>query len=159
MCHGVIRSRRTQTGPVSLFTGVRQQSSNQELLGVTSREGAQLTIAARWCICGINRAYFALGGGSTSGAAGTRTHRLGRSANECVKKGGYRETVVNECVTSPRTLQQGSACEYNTGHTYTGGGAQSTGGDCTSAASSAEQRGTDVGKEMAARPKTASPRS
>ena len=61
MCHGVIRSRRTQTGPVSLFTGVRQQSSNQELLGVTSEEGAQLTIAARWCICGINKAYFAQG--------------------------------------------------------------------------------------------------
>jgi hypothetical protein len=46
-------------------------------------------------------------------------------------------------------LQQGSACEYNTGHTYTGGGAQSTGGDCTPAVPSAEQRGTDVGKEAA----------
>ena len=45
-------------------------------------------------------------------------------------------------------LQQGSACEYNTGHTYTGGGAQSTGGDCTPAALSGEQRGIDVGKEM-----------
>jgi hypothetical protein len=45
-------------GPVSLFTVVRRQSSNQELLGVTSREGAQLT---RWCICGINKAYFAQG--------------------------------------------------------------------------------------------------
>jgi hypothetical protein len=62
MCHGVIRSRRTQTGPVSLFTGVRRQSSNQELLGVTSEEVAQLTIAARhWCISGINKAYFAQG--------------------------------------------------------------------------------------------------
>jgi hypothetical protein len=81
MYHGVIRSRRMQTvpfrtskeetaatastrtqeGPVSLFTVVRRQSSNQELLGVASREVAQLTIAARWCICGINRASFAQG--------------------------------------------------------------------------------------------------
>jgi hypothetical protein len=50
-------------------------------------------------------------------------------------------------------LQQGSACGYNTGHTYTGGGAQFTGGDCTPAASSAEQRGTGVGElGMLARP-------
>ena len=48
-------------GLCSPFTGVRRQSSNQELLGVTSEEGAQLTIAARWCICGINKAYFAQG--------------------------------------------------------------------------------------------------
>ena len=54
-------STGAREGPVSLFTVVRRQSSNQELLGVTSREGAQLTIAARWCICGINKAYFAQG--------------------------------------------------------------------------------------------------
>jgi hypothetical protein len=92
-------------GPVSLFTGVRRQSSKQELLGVTSEEGAQLTIAARWCISGINKAYFAQGACGAlaalvsrregapvdasgvarewEGAAGTRTHRLGRSAIWC----------------------------------------------------------------------------
>ena len=90
-------------GPVSLFTGVRRQSSKQELLGVTSEEGAQLTITARWCISGINKAYFAQGAcgalaalvsrregapvGASGvakecgrGAAGTRTYRLGRLA-------------------------------------------------------------------------------
>jgi hypothetical protein len=81
MCHGVIRSRRTQAvpfrtskeetaatasagareGPVSLFTVVRRQSSNQELLGVTSREVAQLAIAARFFFGSINNASFAQG--------------------------------------------------------------------------------------------------
>jgi hypothetical protein len=39
---------RAREGHVSLFTVVRRQSNTQELLGVTSREVAQLTIAARW---------------------------------------------------------------------------------------------------------------
>jgi hypothetical protein len=43
----VIYQASNNSKPVSLFTVVRRQSSNQELLGVTSREVAQLTIAAR----------------------------------------------------------------------------------------------------------------
>jgi hypothetical protein len=54
-------STGAREGPVSLFTVVRRQSNTQELLGATSREVAQLTIAARWCICGINKASFAQG--------------------------------------------------------------------------------------------------
>jgi hypothetical protein len=42
-------STGAREGPVSLFTVDRRQSITQELLGVTSREVAQLTIAARWC--------------------------------------------------------------------------------------------------------------
>jgi hypothetical protein len=50
------------------------------------------------------------------------------------------ESLPSKTMGARRSLWRISACENNTGYTYTGGGAQSTGGGCTPAASSAEQR-------------------
>jgi hypothetical protein len=80
------------------------------------------------------------------GLRGTRPAVYGRSA--LADHGRASLGAPLEALSSP--LQQVGACRYNTGHTYTGGSAQSTGGDCTPATSGVEQR--DIcGGEGAAR--------